>query len=62
MVQDGEIPVYGKLIAETTDGKICNASQVDGIENYASSATVTAEAAARQAADDDIMDLLYACM
>lgn len=37
MAQTGEIPVYGKLIAETTEGKICNAEQVAGLMELVSS-------------------------
>lgn len=58
----GEIDIFGKLVARTASGKICNASQVDGIENYAPTSTVTAEAAARQAADDELEDLIAAAL
>jgi hypothetical protein len=32
MAAQGEIDVFGKLVAQTVAGKICNAEQVDGLE------------------------------
>jgi len=46
MAAQGEIDVFGKLVAQTVAGKICNAEQVDGINAYAKS--------------EDIMPLIYA--
>lgn len=38
MAKTGEIAVYGKLIAETSAGKIANAVQIDGLEEMIASA------------------------
>lgn len=46
MAAQGEIDVFGKLVARTTDGKICNAEQVDGIDAYAKA--------------EDLLPLIYA--
>lgn len=56
---------YAEQIQDNTQGKkqsVINAEVQTALGGKADASAVTAEAAARQAADDDIMDLLYSCM